>query len=269
MIDLGLKASTKFSQIKDRLQYQPEVFEFYTDENDFTSEGLKRLEYDIEWVKNEATDKIILHHPMKYRGIATELVAPESNCPQLYHFIEQSSLDLLQLAKKHHVQTLIHGAYARQTQHFISMYPSLSKAEEALFERLDHFKKLGGKNVMFENSISPLFAYGYPVDEEKILAHHYRLAFDVSHCFIKTHGDNQALINSLQNLKDDVVHYHLVDSMGQAHDSLPVGDGKIDWKRVLPCLNPQATNIFEIKLADENNATEQVASYHYLKDLQG
>lgn len=268
MIDLGLKASTSASQIKDRLQYHPDVFEFFTDENDFTTEGLKCLAYDIEWVKSEATDKIVLHHPMKYRGTATEIIAPERRCPNLYAFVEQSALDLLQLADDHEVQVLIHGAYARQTQHFIEMYASFAEAEAAAFARLDHFQELGGRHVMFENSISQLFAYGLPADEEKIKEHHYRLAFDTSHCFIKVKGNNNALMTSLNNLKDQIVHYHLVDSLGQKHDSLPVGQGNINWQEVVPLLNPQATNIFEIQLANEDDAAEQVASYQYLKELE-
>ena len=34
-IQLGLKASTDSEQIEDRLRYKPDVFEFYTSENDF------------------------------------------------------------------------------------------------------------------------------------------------------------------------------------------------------------------------------------------
>lgn len=268
MIDLGLKASTAASQIKDRLQYHPDVFEFYTNENDFTSEGLKRLKYDIQWVKSEATGKIVLHHPMKYQGYATEIIAPEHECPQLYSFIERSTLDLLQLAYDNDIQVLIHGAYARQTKDFIAMYHSFADAEAAAFDRLDHFQKLGDQHVMFENSLAQLFAYGCPVDEEKIAAHNYRLAFDTSHCFIKTNGSNKALMKSLINLKQQIVHYHLVDSFGKTHDSLPVGQGKINWQQVVPLLNPQATNIFEIKLTNEEDATEQVASYQYLKEIE-
>ena len=36
---LGLKASTDQRQIRDRLQYHPDVFEFHLTENDFTEAG--------------------------------------------------------------------------------------------------------------------------------------------------------------------------------------------------------------------------------------
>lgn len=41
-IDLGLKASSQSEQLKNRLSYRPNVFEFYTDEDDFTKEGIKK-----------------------------------------------------------------------------------------------------------------------------------------------------------------------------------------------------------------------------------
>ena len=95
------------------------------------------------------------------------------------------------------------------------------------------------------------------------------MAFDTSHCFIYLHGANDALCASLAKLKDQVVHYHLVDSMGQSHDSLPLGTGKIDWSRVWPLLNPRATNIYEINLAEQTDCQEQLASHRYLTGLIG
>lgn len=64
------------------------------------------------------------------------------------------------------------------------------------------------------------------------------------------------------------MHYHLVDSLGKVHDSLELGKGKIDWPAVLPLLNEQATNIFEIVLQDQTDAKEQIASYEYLKQIE-
>lgn len=263
-IDLGLKASTDPAQIKNRLTYKPNVFEFYTDEKDFTKDGLKRLAYSIDEVKDHGIDKIVLHHPMRYKGEFTELLTLETKMPELYRFIEQSSLDLLQLSYDKDVQTLIHGAYSRETAKFINKFDSLAKAQAYTFSRLDHFKELGKEHVMFENSIAPVFYYGDKEMDKEILAHDYRLAFDTSHCFIYWQGDNDKLKFALANLNDAIVHYHLVDSLGKTHDSLEVGKGKIDWKGVLPLLNDNATNIFEIVLKDQLDATEQVKSYEFL-----
>ena len=107
-VQLGLKGSTDDSQYRDRLQYHPDVFEFFTQEDDFTTDGLQKLRYAIQAVQNEATSKIVLHQPMRYqKTIFTELIAPESRCPGLYKFVEQSTIDLLQVAYDFDVQVLI------------------------------------------------------------------------------------------------------------------------------------------------------------------
>lgn len=188
-ISLGLKASADLRQVKDRLQYKPEVFEFFTAESDFTNDGLKRLQVAIEEVKAAGVKQIVLHHPMRYRDTFTELIAPQEQCRELYYFIDKSTNDLLQLA------------------------------------------------------------------------------FDTSHCFIKVKANNEELLASLTRLKDQIVHYHLVDSYGQTHDSLTLGQGLIDWRRVLPRLNPAATSIYEINLKDQLDASEQVKSHEYLLNL--
>ena len=266
-IPLGLKASADLRQVKDRLQYKPEVFEFFTAESDFTNDGLKRLQVAIEEVKAAGVKRIVLHHPMRYRDTFTELIAPQEQCRELYYFIDKSTNDLLQLAFDYNLQVLVHGSYSRQTQTFISMYPNLKAAQAAAFKRLDYFKQLGQAQIMFENSISPIFYYGEQDSDEEILAKNYRLAFDTSHCFIKVKANNEKLLASLTRLKDQIVHYHLVDSYGQTHDSLTLGQGLIDWRRVLPRLNPAATSIYEINLKNQLDASEQVKSHEYLLNL--
>lgn len=163
---------------------------------------------------------------------------------------------------------LVHGGYAgKEVQEMVNLYSSTEEARQAVYKRLDRFAKAGGRHIMFENSIAPVFAYGHPEQEDEILSHDYRLAFDTSHCFIEMHGDNQALQASLKHLRDHVVHYHLVDSMGQTHDSLQLGKGKIDWAPVLKLLNPDASSIYEINLRDQWNCHEQVESHRYLTTI--
>ncbi|MGT2636904.1 hypothetical protein ACVRWL_03700 [Streptococcus ratti] len=68
-------------------------------------------------------------------------------------------------------------------------------------------------------------------------------------------------------LKNHIVHYHLVDSNGQEHDSLSLGQGSTDWKRIVPLLNPKATSIYEIDLADMLDPKEQLESHACLQLL--
>lgn len=262
---LGLKGSSDRVQIDDRLQHHPAVYEFFTAASDFTTDGYRRLYDAVQYVQSQGIDRIVLHHPMKFGNHHSDVVAPERYYPDLYRFIETTTEQLIRLGHDLHVQVLVHGGYSGpEVEHMVDLYPSVEAARQAVYQRLDRFADEGGDQIMFENSIAPVFAYGHPDQEDEILAHHYRLAFDTSHCFIELHGDNIGLQRSLRHLAPAVVHYHLVDSMGQTHDSLQLGKGKIDWAPVLPLLNPAATSIYEINLHDQTNCREQLASHEYL-----
>ncbi|GAF40458.1 xylose isomerase domain protein TIM barrel [Agrilactobacillus composti DSM 18527 = JCM 14202] len=59
---LGLKASTDPQQVNERLQYHPDVFEFYTDRQDVTDSGLIHLTKMIRLVQDQGIQHIIIHH---------------------------------------------------------------------------------------------------------------------------------------------------------------------------------------------------------------
>lgn len=262
---LGLKGSSDRQQIDDRLVHHPHVYEFFTAARDFTPEGYRHLARAIQYVQSQGIKNIVLHHPMTFHGYHSDVVAPEKEYPDLYRFIETTTEQLIRLADDYHVQVLVHGGYSGdQVKHMVALYPSVESARQAVYQRLDRFTRAGRDQIMFENSIAPVFAYGDPDEEDEILSHHYRLAFDISHCFIGLHGDNRGLQASLKHLAPAVVHYHLVDSMGLTHDSLTLGTGKVDWAPVLPLLNPHATSIYEINLRDQSNCQEQLDSHTYL-----
>ncbi|HEM3588990.1 TPA: sugar phosphate isomerase/epimerase [Streptococcus suis] len=269
MVKLGLKSSANFEQLQSRLKYKPTVFEFHTSEQDFTKEGLKVLEEGIQLAKASGVQQIVLHHPMFYKGQMLELVAKPSIHKELVTFIDRSTENLLDLAYLHDCQVLVHGSYEIQTQQFLDDYSSLVEATDFLWQKLDAFQALGKDKIMFENSISPLFYFGEEEMDKQIYARNYRLAYDVSHAFIKLQGNQTALEQSLAFLREHIVHYHLVDSMEKEHDSLTLGQGKIDWAPILPLLNPSASSIYEIHLADLLDPKEQLESHSYLEQLKG
>lgn len=221
---LGLKGSSQLDQINDRLQYNPIAYEFYTDANDFTDEGYQRLYDAIQYVKDAGIKNIILHHPMKFQDHHSEVVAPEKQYPDLYRFIEFTTEKLLYLADDLDVQVLVHGGYAGpESRYFVSLYPSVEDARNAVYQRLDRFADAGGDHIILKIQLHQSLLTAIPFKKMRFLLHNYRLAFDTSHCFIELHGNNQKLASSLEHLKDRTVHYHLVDSMGKTHDSLTLG----------------------------------------------
>lgn len=266
-IQLGLKASCAPEQVASRLKYHPDVFEFFTSETDFTTDGLKQLEEAIKKVKSSGVKTIVLHHPMKYHGNRLELVAHPQNNAELVNFIDFSTQKLLDLAKTYHSKVLVHGSYELEEAELLEPFDSIEEARKYLFTRMDHFCHIGKDHIMFENGISKLYSYGNPDFDHLLAEKGYPLAYDVSHAFIYLHGDNKALQKSLKTLKDNIVHYHLVDSLGETHDSLTLGHGKIDWAKALPLFNEKASSIYEINLKDLTNPFEQLESHAYLKQI--
>lgn len=263
---LGLKSSTSLEQINDRLQYHPAVFEFYTDAHDMTENGLAHLTEMVNYVKAAGVRDIVIHHPMAFDHHHNEVGVSALKDPDSYRFMMGSSDALIELAVKLNVQVLIHGAYS-DDRDAIDAFGSLKAARQIVFDRLDYFQKLGGNHVMIENGTSPVFDYGDPEVEHAVMTHHYCLCYDISHGFIVTHGNNDKLIRSIERLAPQTVHYHLVDSMGDHHDSLTLGDGRVDWFRVMQVVNPKATSIYEIDLANQDDCAEMRASHDYLTQL--
>jgi len=268
-IQLGLKASAEIEQLMNRLQYRPEVFEFFTSAADFEPASFKALVEAIQFVKTNVTERVIIHHPMSYRDWHLDQLLDEEREPAAYQFLQTSTEQLLTLASDLDVQVLIHGGYGgSDSLKLLNEYESLMAARTAVFERLDQLVRQAKGHVMIENGITPSFMYGDPQLDELIIQHNLPLVCDVSHVFIGLHGDMDLTMLALKRLAPLIQHYHLVDSLGQQHDSLPLGQGLIDWQRVLPVLNPGATMIYEVP--DETDATcaNMLSSYHYLRSLE-
>lgn len=260
---LGLKASTNQKQIDERLQYDPTVFEFFTQADDVTPDGLQHLSDMIDYVRTSGVEWIVIHHPMSFLHYHNEVAVKASQHPRAYEFVMSSTENLIELAQKKDVQLLVHGAYNEEPEKIEAEFGSIDAARTLAFKRLDYFQSLGGDHVMFENSISPLFDFGNPIVDQLVQQRGYRLAFDVSHAFIVLHGDNEKLQATMKLLAPQVRHYHLVDSMGKTHDSLQLGQGLIDWSGAAKVMNPKATNIYEIDLADQMDSREMRASHEY------
>ncbi|AVK63308.1 sugar phosphate isomerase/epimerase [Lactobacillus sp. CBA3606] len=269
MVQLGLKASSEPDQLMNRLQYRPTTFEFFTSAADFEPAAFQRLKQAITFVKAQVTTDVIVHHPMSYQGVHLDQLLDPNREAKAYQFLQQSTTQLIALAVELDVRLLVHGGYGgAESAALVTEYASLAAARATVFERLDMLVRQGQGHVMIENGITPSFMYGDPQLDELIIQHHLPLVCDLSHVFIGLHGDMALTMLSLKRLRPLIQHYHLVDSLGQQHDSLPLGTGLIDWQRVLPVLNPTASMIYEVP--DETDATcaNMLASYHYLRNLE-
>ncbi|RXI78274.1 TIM barrel protein [Levilactobacillus suantsaii] len=268
-VQLGLKAGAEPQQLLDRLKYRPTVFEFFTAVTDFEPTAFQTLKQSVRFVRDTVTPKIVIHHPMAYGDWHLDQLLDPHREAAAYHFLQRSTAQLLDLANDLNVRVLIHGGYGgAESRTLIAEYPSLAVARHTVATRLDHLVAQANGHVIIENGITPSFMYGDPELDRTILQHGWPLVCDLSHVFIGLNGDMDRTMAALTRLKPLIQHYHLVDSLGRRHDSLPLGRGLIDWRRVLPALNPAATMIYEVP--DETDATcaNMLQSYHYLRRLE-
>ncbi|MBM6411458.1 TIM barrel protein [Lacticaseibacillus paracasei] len=267
-MQLGLKAGTDIVQIRDRLRYHPDVFEFFLTENDFSENGWYHLR-EMTKLVHKSVDHIIFHQPMTWHGWRTGLSVNERVHPDLYRFVIESSMRLIAYAQEVGALALIHGTYDSFNYNYIKDWNSLMVSRTVCLGRMCQISQMGGNNVVFENGIDQIFAYGDPSFENLLLKLKLPLAYDISHTFIMVNGNNDKLMASLNHLASLIKHYHIVDSMGgKVHDSLTVGHGKIDWERVVPRMNDTASSIFEINLQNHSHCKEMLESYRYLQQVE-
>lgn len=57
-------------------------------------------------------------------------------------------------------------------------------------------------------------------------------------------------------------HYHINDNHGRQDEHLPLGQGNIDWRRVFPLLQPEASVLLEVRSLEHYRQ-----SFHFAKDL--
>lgn len=266
-MQLGLKGSTDRAQIDERLQHHPDTYEFFLTPADFTDAGWAHLEAMAAYV-GEHVEHIVFHHPMKWEDWRTGLSVRQDKHPALYDFVRSSTYRLIKLAQDTGSTALIHGAYSAKDYDYAGDWQTLAAAQTVCLGRMCELAAIAGPHVVFENGVENIYEYGNPDFEQRLLDLQLPLAYDVSHAFLSLGGDNNKLIASLKRLRPLIRHYHLVDSMGAGvHDSLTLGEGRIDWARVLPVLNPAATSIYEIVLADQSDCREMLASHEYLTAL--
>ena len=60
------------------------------------------------------------------------------------------------------------------------------------------------------------------------------MTLDVAHAFVE--GGTKAIMDYIKTVKGRILHAHLCDNNGRIDQHLPIGEGKIPWKRVVRAL---------------------------------
>lgn len=254
-----VKSAVIEKQIQDRLQYQPEVFEFHLVESDLYGEKRKELQEAIRHVQSQGA-KVYLHHPMKTGSHYLDII---SYHPEVRSFYTESSRILHEICAEHHIRCVVHCNYATSDK---SIEINSENSQEVKKE-IEKILSFGRNSFLWEDSITGVFSYKNPeLIDTVIRPLALPLVQDISHSFIALEGDNKKLLDVTSTISPFVEYLHVVDSMGEHHDSLILGEGKIDWHNIKP-FTVGKDFIFEINCDNMLDCTPMIQSATFYNNI--
>ncbi|WP_199613850.1 TIM barrel protein [Paenibacillus alkalitolerans] len=258
MKHIRLKTNLTNKAIQDRLQYDPEIIELHLEAADLNAPS--RLLEVIRLFKERGI-KVFLHHPAKINGKFLDILSSD---PEVQSYYWQSSRILADICQEEKIRCVIHAHYSgTESSTHVSAHQT-----RRMKDKIDEILSFGQGIFLWEDTIEGLFSYSNPYLIEDLIAPlKLPLNIDVSHAFISLRGDNHKLKHVLERTAPFVRYFHLVDSLGIGHDSLPLGQGAIDWEMVIP-YTENHDFIFEIGLSgDHTDCRLMVESAAYYTNL--
>ena len=254
---IRLKSATHVRQLTDRLRHQPEILELQLFEKDLYEP--KRVASVIRMLKEKGIT-VYLHHPMRWRGQYVDMM---SEVPDRRDFYDWSCERLAELCEHEQVKCVVHAHYAQTESTRLDPVRYSSK----LRARIEQVHEKAADWFLWENTTQGLFSQENPyLISDVIKPLTLPLCMDISHAFIAVKGDNKKLQQAVAEAYPYIKYYHVVDSQGKGHDSLSLGEGKVDWGVMLPFLQNRDF-IFEIGLENVEDCTPMVQSAHFLMQL--
>lgn len=257
--NIRLKSAINPYQVHNRLKYNPDIIEFHLEEED-----LYQPEQIIKYIQLLKSNGIhvYLHHPMKYRGQYLDIISSSQKMRDFYNW---SCEFLAFICKQEKIKCVIHCHYQHSES---SKYADLPNRKETR-RRVEEILSICDESFLWEDTTRGIFSAQNPyLLSEIVKPLNLPLNIDISHSFIALHGDNLALKQHLEKYHQYAEYFHLVDSNGVVHDSLPLGKGQIDWGMVKPYVGDNDF-IFEIDLreSDYMDCTPMIESARYYNSI--
>ncbi|WP_147535795.1 TIM barrel protein [Bacillus marasmi] len=255
MKNIRLKSALQADQIADRLKYRPEILEIQLNEED-----LYCPQVVVDYIRDFKSRgiKVYLHHPTRFRGRYMDII---SSSREMRDYYDWSSKEIASICKQEQVKCIIHCHYAQSES---SLYSG--RAERlALRKRVEGILAICDRSFLWEDTIRGIFSAENPYLFSEIVGPlDLSLNIDISHSFIALRGSNARLRRHLDIFAPHARYYHIVDSKGQNHDGLPLGQGRIDWEMVKSYVG-DTDFIFEIdlKCSDYKDCIPMIESAEY------
>ncbi|WP_078409091.1 TIM barrel protein [Priestia abyssalis] len=257
---IRLKTGLNADHIQERLTYHPEIIELHLVEDDLYHP--ERIVECVQWLKSKDV-RVYLHHPMTYKGQYLDIIS--SNQEMRDHY-DWSCNVLASICQQEGIKCVIHCHYASSES---SDYQDRAKRKETR-KRIETVLQICEKSFLWEDTTGGIFSAENPfLLSEMVDPLQLPLNIDISHSFIALKGDNQKLQKHLEGFCPYAKYFHVVDSMGVTHDSLPLGEGNIKWAMVKPYVK-DTDFVFEINLSssDHRDCTPMIRSADYFNRIK-
>ncbi|KGR76399.1 sugar phosphate isomerase/epimerase family protein [Ureibacillus manganicus] len=264
---LGLKGSSDPKQIENRLSQEGiEIYEFHLVEDDLFGARLKHLESSIAKLKEHGV-RVYLHHPMAIQGKWLHINDENSIAAD---FFKLSTRILVDICERFDCYVVVHWNYGMLQNNQLVVeqeVPDKKSLIQTIARTIAYDERYGKGRILWENGIRGVGAFRNDFALANLIVDTpLKLCFDVSHGFISMNGDNESLFKTIELLQNQICYYHVVDSMGKTHDSLMIGQGEIDFRRILPFIL-EKDYIYEIMLGDNEDCWEMVESHRVFRGL--
>jgi N-acetylneuraminate synthase len=222
----------RFNDFEKMIAYNPKTIEFHLAEKDFEFGFAPHISYPQE---------LVVHTPEYVQDIALDLC---SACDE----IRSASLQMVQRTIDFAGELAV---YFQGTPKVIvhpggmSLYEKLSKAplERALKRSLDQLNQ-DGVELLLENLPPYPWCFGgqwkgnYFMAAEEILSFcrdmQYNICFDLSHAALYCNAKQRDLYEYIKLLLPVIHHIHFADGYGLDGEGVQIGEGDIDFDRIMP-----------------------------------
>ncbi|TYR78925.1 sugar phosphate isomerase/epimerase [Priestia megaterium] len=256
---IRLKTGLNKDHIQNRLNYNPEIIELHLIEADLYHP--ERIIQAIRLLKAKGV-RVYLHHPMMYKGQYLDIISSNEKMREHYDW----SCELLaSICKQEQIKCVVHCHYNSSES---TDYKDKDKRKETR-KRIETILQISSECFLWEDTIEGIFSAENPfLFSEIVQPLNLSLNIDISHSFIALKGDNQKLQKHLEKFHSFADYFHLVDSTGTFHDSLPLGEGNINWHMVKPYVK-DTDFIFEIDLraSKHSDCTPMIKSAAYFNSI--
>lgn len=264
---LGLKTNIKDIDVRDRIEYEPDLVELHLVEGDLFGDGLVQLEKVIKRIQYTGA-KVYLHHPMRVHGMYLNVNAKDNIQGD---FFKLSTRILVEIAKRYDLKIVVHFSYDNSERGGVELEEpyecDIMLLEETVQNAVIIDKEIGCGRLLWENSDVGVGSYGKDlVFARLVLQSKLRLCIDISHLFLSVKGDNEELQRILNLLEPSIDYFHFVDSMGEEHDGLILGEGKVDIPKIVDMVLSH-DYIYEICLRNNRFCNEMIESHKNILEM--